>query len=110
MKFTQPVSRQADGSLRPLDPIATDPTRRRIPTYYERLQLPVAHDAILRCGDCRRLVLHASLATTGVTPCCGTRKVLEVRHLRFWEWLRIRLGLLDFPYRKDFLAEFSRVR
>jgi hypothetical protein len=85
--------------------------RRRVPPYYERLKLPFAHDMLLRCDDCRRLVVYPEMqANQGTTPCCGTRKVREVRHLKFFEWLRVRTGLLDFPYRKEFLAEFGRVK
>lgn len=75
--------------------------------YYEDLNR--ACDAIVRCNDCRRLVTHAQLTShQGTTPCCGTRRVKEIRTLSLWEWLRIRVGLLDFPYRKEFLQEFAR--
>ena len=75
--------------------------------YYEDLNQ--ACDAILRCHECRRLVTHATIvANKGTTPCCGTRKVREIRTLTFWEWLKIRLGILDFPYRQQFLKEFAR--
>lgn len=66
-----------------------------------------ACDALLRCKDCKRLVTHARLAALGSCP-CGNRRVVEITTLSVWEWLRIRLGLLDFPYRQQFLAEFSK--
>lgn len=76
--------------------------------YYEALGK--ACDAIVRCNDCRRLVTHASLVgNKGVTPCCGTRRVKEVRTLRQEEWDEIVSGRLDFPYRDLFLQEFAPV-
>jgi len=75
--------------------------------YYEALNK--ACDAILRCNDCGRLVTHATLTgNKGLTPCCGTRRVREVRTLSVWEWLKIKIGLLDFPYRREFMKEFGR--
>lgn len=86
-------------------------TRRHVPPYYERLKLPFGHDMLLRCDDCRKLVVYTAMqAHHGQTPCCGTRRVREVRHLTLWEWITIKLGIRDFPYRKEFLAEFGRVR
>lgn len=82
------------------------PKRPSVPHYYERLGLG-GHDAILRCHDCGRLVTYQRLMDVGMTPCCGTRRVKQVQHLRVREWLRIRLGLLDFPYRQEFLAEMT---
>ena len=77
--------------------------------YYEKLDK--ACDAIVRCNDCRRLVTHAAIiGNKGTTPCCGTRRVREVRTLGPWEWLKLRLGLIDFPYRAEFLKEFARGR
>lgn len=87
------------------------PTRSSARLYYQRLKLGVGHDAILRCFDCRKLVTYATLQTCGgITPCCGTRKTKEVTHLKFWEWVMIRLGIVRFPYRREFLAEFKTVR
>ena len=75
--------------------------------YYEDLNLGC--DAIVRCNDCHKLVTHARIiANEGLTPCCGTRKVAEVRALKFWEWLLIRLAIIDFPHREKFLKEFAR--
>lgn len=84
------------------------PARVRQPYYYERLHLGKSHDDLLRCDDCGRLVTYANLTTTGVTKCCGTRRLKQVIHLRFWEWVKIRVGLIRFPYRREFLQEFSR--
>ncbi len=78
--------------------------------YY--VDLNRACDAVVRCNDCRKLVTSAQInANRGVTPCCGSRKVREIRTLKFWsEWLPIRLGLIDFPHRAEFLKEFARGR
>lgn len=65
-----------------------------------------ACDYIFRCKDCRHLVRHTVLAARGCCP-CGNRRVVEVTTLSWWEWLRIRCGLLRFPYRREFLAEFG---
>jgi len=77
------------------------PTRN----YYE--SLGEGCDKILRCNDCKNLVTHTSLVTGGSCPKCGNRKVVEVRGLSLWEWLKIRAGILDFPHRDKFLAEFG---
>jgi len=64
-------------------------------------------DYLLRCRDCQRLVPTAQVITRGFCR-CGSKRYLEVRTLTWWEWLKIRLGLLDFPYRAEFLKEFAR--
>lgn len=76
----------------------------RQPHYYEALGK--AHDDVLRCHDCKRLVVHRALATLGACPHCGNRRVTQVVALGAWEWIRIRLGLLNFDHRQEFLAEF----
>lgn len=76
--------------------------------YYE--QYNKGHDDLLRCDDCKRLVTYTTLfaaGRTGTTPCCGTRKVREVRALKFWEWIRVRTGLIRFDHRIEFLKEFE---
>ncbi len=65
------------------------------------------HDYLVRCKDCRRLVTCDKLFKDGATPCCGNRKVVEVRGLTPWEWFKIRIGFIDFPDRSLFLKEFS---
>ena len=57
-------------------------------------------DAIVRCHDCKRLVTQTVLRRRLGCPSCGTRRVTEIRALTLWEWLRIRLGFLQFPYRE----------
>ena len=68
-----------------------------------------SHDDLLRCKDCQRLVLHADLVQRGCCQ-CGNKRVSEITTLSVWEWVRIRLGLLNFPHRQQFLAEFARGR
>lgn len=77
----------------------------RTPRYYESLGRSC--DFLLRCRDCRRLLLYSTITATGACPKCGNRKVVEVTGLSLWEWLKIRLGILDFPDRRIFLKEFS---
>lgn len=79
---------------------------RHIPVYYEKLGLH--HDAILRCKDCKKLVLHADIKLRAGCSHCGCRRLVEVTTLGVFEWLKMKLGVLDFPYRAEFLAEFSR--
>lgn len=78
--------------------------------YYEDLPEGErqACDWILRCDeqDCRTLVTLAEIHRTGGCPRCGSHTVKEVRTLSFLEWLKIRLGVLDFPHRDKFLAAF----
>jgi len=64
-------------------------------------------DALVRCRDCRRLITHADLIARGMCR-CGNKRVTEIRALSLWEWLRIRVGWIDFPHRAAFLKEFAR--
>ena len=77
------------------------PSRR----YYQ--DLGRAHDHLLRCKDCRRLITYGVLALEGSCPSCGNRKVTEITGLTLWEWLKIRLGFIRFEDRDAFLKEFS---
>ena len=76
--------------------------------YYEDLNR--ATDFLVRCQGCNALVQVSALHRTGLTPCCGTKRVREIRQLTIWEWLKIRLGVIRFPYRQAFLREFGRAR
>lgn len=78
---------------------------KHVRSYYHDLDRNC--DYIVRCRECRRLVVGTELAHDGLCPHCGTRHMIEVRELGFWEWLKIRLGILDFPHRDLFLKEFS---
>lgn len=75
-------------------------------SYY--IQHGMGHDALLRCKDCRNLVLFDTLQKLGSCP-CGNRKVVEIRTLSAEEFARIKSGELDFPHREEFLKEFSGV-
>jgi len=79
-------------------------TRDNVLSYYERKG--EMSDGLFRCAACNRLITHARLIADGNCS-CGNRRVTEVRALNFREWLRIRLGLLRFPSRIEFLKEFS---
>ena len=65
-------------------------------------------DWILRCKDCQRLVTD-TIAKTG-SCVCGCKTTKEIRRLSLWEWIQIRVGLIRFPHRQEFLQEFNRVR
>lgn len=78
----------------------------RVERYYSNSDR--AHDLLLRCNECKRLVTFEQLVKKGACPKCGTRRVTEIVGLTLWEWLRIRLGLLRFPDSDKFLKEFSR--
>ncbi len=78
------------------------------PPYYVALGL--GHDALVQCKDCRTLVPHAVISVLGTCPGCGSRTFIEVRALSLWEWVRIRVGWIDFPHRQAFLKEFSHGR
>lgn len=79
---------------------------KHTPAYYEKYGQ--AHDDILRCEGCRRLVTYVDITKHGSCPRCGHRRMCEIQSLTLPEWLRIRLGLLSFPHREEFLKEFSR--
>lgn len=76
--------------------------------YYEKYDR--GSDWIMRCKDCGRIVTHTQLfgdGKEGTTPCCGTRSLREIRVLSVWEWIKVRLGIIDFPHRDEFLQEFG---
>ncbi len=87
-------------------PRAALPSSMAPERYY--VALGQACDAIVRCKDCKRLITYAEIQRVHACPRCGNSRVSEVTTLRWWEWLKIRLGILDFPYRRLFLAEFKR--
>lgn len=75
--------------------------------YY--VKLGRASDAITRCAECQRLVTDKTLQK--YSSCrCGCRKVKEIQILSAWEWVKIRVGLVDFPHRALFLKEFRGQR
>lgn len=78
---------------------------KHVKSYYE--DLGRQSDYLLRCTECKSLVTHADVTKSGACR-CGNRRLAEIRSLSPWEWLKIRLGLINFPYRREFLREFNR--
>lgn len=78
----------------------------RTERYY--VQQGRSHDFLVRCQDCRKLVLYAAIVKRGQCR-CGNKRFTEVTTLTPWEWLRIRLGFLRFPDWDKFLREFREV-
>ena len=72
--------------------------------YYTKLNR--ATDFLLRCKDCRALVTHATIQKyAGCT--CGNKKLQEITTLTEAEMASLTDGTIDFPYKAEFLAEFS---
>ena len=78
---------------------------KHIKSYYE--DLGRESDFIVRCTECKSLVVHADLAKNGGCL-CGNRRVSEIRSLSPWEMFKIWVGIIRFPHRREFLAEFRR--
>lgn len=78
------------------------PNVKYVPSYYDRLGM--GHDYIVRCTECKSLVLTAGLGKNGCL--CGNRRFSEIQQLTVWELFKIRL-LFDFPYKGEFLSEFT---
>lgn len=64
-------------------------------------------DWIVRCDDCKALVTTAQIHTIGGCWKCGGNVLREVRTLGTWEYFKIWIGMIDFPYRREFLAAFT---
>lgn len=77
------------------------------PHYYTALGRSA--DFLLRCKDCKRLVTIDEMSKVKSCP-CGNKRFAQISTLSTWEWFKIRVGILDFPYRREFIKEFSRVR
>lgn len=96
-------------NARPLTPL-NDPNPAAPPSprglrYYEKLGQSC--DWVVRCHDCKRLITAETIHTRGQCPACANTRVEEVRTLSFWEYLRIRVGLLRFPHWREFLKEME---
>lgn len=63
-------------------------------------------DHILRCKDCQRIVTTVDIHRLGSCT-CGNRRFSEITLLSEQEMADIRSGVLDFPSRDKFLAEFG---
>ncbi len=77
------------------------------PRYYE--DLGQAHDDLLRCKDCQKLVTMKAIAKLGMCDGCGNKRFTEITLLQQEEMDKIVSGEIDFPHRDLFLAEFSGV-
>ncbi len=80
--------------------------RAKSPRYYEKYGHTT--DAILRCVECEKLAVHRDVVTKSGCPNCGLRRFKEVENLGLFEWLKIRFGILKFPFSDEFLKEFKR--
>lgn len=66
-----------------------------------------ACDWIQRCDDCKTLVTLETIHRDGGCHKCGCRKFKEPRTLSVWEFIKIKIGLLQFPHADEFLAAFK---
>jgi hypothetical protein len=78
--------------------------KKSVRPYYE--DMGAATDWIVRCKDCLKLQTAAQLQEHGTCE-CGNRKMTEVRTLSEEEMADITNGVIDFPHRDKFLAEFA---
>lgn len=67
-----------------------------------------ACDALLRCKDCRQLVLRTTLVQLGCCA-CGCKRMTEITILTEAEMAQIQTDPWDFPHRDLFLQEFAPV-
>jgi hypothetical protein len=88
------------------EPVGVTEGKGRETRYYH--DLGRACDYLLRCKDCKALVLASDLSRRGVCI-CGCKRVTEIVTLSEDEHAQIASGALDFPYREQFLAEFSAI-
>ena len=68
-----------------------------------------AHDCLLRCKDCQKLVTYNTISTLGSCDKCGNKRFIKITILSEQEMADIRSGAIDFDDRDLFLAEFSSV-
>lgn len=78
-----------------------------IPRYYE--DKGRAHDFLMRCKACQKLVTFEVLTKLGCCDRCGTRKFIEITILSEEELRSIQDGTITFPDSDLFLKEFSPV-
>lgn len=64
------------------------------------------HDYLLRCKDCQGLVVFAAISKMGCCDKCGNKRFTEITTLNDQEMADIQAGVIDFPDRELFLAEF----
>ena len=83
------------------------PSAGRVPRYYE--DLGRAHDYLLRCNACQKLVTFETMTKLGCCDKCGTRRMIEITVLSEEEATQIRDGIIAFPDSDKFLEEFRNV-
>ena len=77
----------------------------RVPRYYE--DLGMAHDYVVRCKDCQKILLFEVISSIGCCDNCGNKRYAEITTLTDAE--QELMKTLDFPHKEKFLAEFKTV-
>jgi hypothetical protein len=67
------------------------------------------HDALMRCKDCQSLVDMDTIKKLGCCNKCGNKRFMEITILTEKEMEDISTGAIDFPFRAEFMAEFTSV-
>ena len=67
------------------------------------------HDYLVRCKDCQKLVTFAVITKIGSCDKCGNKRFTEITLLSEKEMEDISTGVIDFPDRAMFMAEFQGV-
>jgi DNA-directed RNA polymerase subunit RPC12/RpoP len=75
--------------------------------YYE--DLGRAHDDLLRCKDCQKLVTFETIKKLGMCDGCGNKRFVEIKLLKAEEMEKIRSGEIDFDHREEFIKAFEGV-
>lgn len=75
--------------------------------YYE--DLGRAHDYLMRCKDCQELVPYVTITKIGCCDRCGNKRFTEITLLTEREMEAIATGVIDFPDREKFMAEFHSI-
>ncbi len=65
------------------------------------------HDRLMRCKDCQALVDFETITKLGCCNHCGNKRFMEITILTEKEMEDISSGVIDFPYREEFMAEFQ---
>ncbi len=67
----------------------------------------MGHDMLMRCKDCQALVDMETIKRLGSCDKCGNKRFMEITLLSEKEMEDISTGVIDFPYRAEFMAEFQ---
>lgn len=68
-----------------------------------------AHDYLMRCKDCQKLVTFAVITKLGSCDGCGNKRFTEITLMTEDEMNSLTDGTIDFPDKDQFLAEFAGV-